>query len=265
MGSGLVLRQTPSWQDPHCPRKRRERGVGARLLGELCFRCPVRPQPSPPPCPRHPLPGGPAQTAACAPGAAASPWVPGSLGPPRATAFLQACGCTHGGSAGGRRGRGLTLSSPSLSLSHCGGEREGVSQSPTAPHMQAGRASGVTGVGGRSVGGWAWGGGVLGHTGRPGSERHRSRVSVGPGRQKRDQGARPAGRCARPGQTRPASPAPLRAQGRPWGGRGGERQGVRAPGEDEGWASGGQQGGRLECPPHTPHMQSRKVSAHRFR
>lgn len=216
-------------------------------------------QPSPPPCPRHPLPGGPA------PGAAASPWVPGSLGPPRATAFLQACGCTHGGSAGGRRGRGLTLSSPSLSLSHCGGEREGVSQSPTAPHMQAGRASGVTGVGGRSVGGWAWGGGVLGHTGRPGSERHRSQVSVGPGRQKRDQGARPAGRCAGPGQTRPASPAPLRAQGRPRGGRGGERQGVRAPGEDEGWASGGQQGGRLECPPHTPHTRSRKVSARRFR
>lgn len=114
------------------------------------------------------------------------------------------------------------------------------------------------------MGGWAWGGGVLGHTGRPGSERHRSRVSVGPGRQKRDQGARPAGRCAGPGQTRPASPAPLRAQGRPRGGRGGERQGVRAPGEDEGWASGGQRGPAGRAPgvpaPHAPHAEQKSVS-----
>lgn len=212
----------------------------------------------PPALPTAPPPGGPrARSRSLAVG----PREPGAPQSHSLSAGLR----VHPRGEGGRRGRGLTLSSPSLSLSHCGGEREGVSQSPTAPHMQAGRASGVTGVGGRSVGGWARGRGVLGHTGRPGSERHRSRVSVGPGRQKRDQGARPAGRCAGPGQTRPASPAPLRAQGRPRGGRGGERQGVRAPGEDEGWASGGQQGGRLECPPHTPHTRSRKVSARRFR
>lgn len=211
-------------------------------------------QPSPPPCPRHPLPGGPA------PGAAASPWVPGSLGPPRATAFLQACGCTHVGSAGGRRGRGLTLSSPSLSLSHCGGEREGVSQPHSTPH--AGRA----GIGrhwgrGKECGrlGLGWGCprphraprvGAPSKPGVCGAGKAEARPRGTARRQVRRPKADAAGKPRAPPRSGPASGRQGRGEAGgqgPWGRRGLGQRGPagRAPGVPA---------------PHAPHAEQKSVS-----